>query len=169
MLIIQKVILEYRDVFKKNGFEFRLDSEGTPGQRLSLTSVPICHKRTLGSDEIFEMIGLLQDSSTSGSQSVRPSRISAMLASKSCRSAVMIGENFTGAYIFGIILKNLIFCIFFSFGMIVICTGDALDQSRRERIVHTLSLLDNPWSCPHGRPTMRHLVDLERVSEEGKR
>lgn len=28
------------------------------------------------------------------------------------------------------------------------------------QIVEHLADLESPWNCPHGRPTMRHLVDL---------
>jgi hypothetical protein len=24
--------------------------------------------------------------------------------------------------------------------------------------------MDNPWCCPHGRPTLRHLLDLRRLA-----
>lgn len=26
-----------------------------------------------------------------------------------------------------------------------------------------MSTMDNPWSCPHGRPTIRHLIDLDQI------
>ena len=26
--------------------------------------------------------------------------------------------------------------------------------------MHMLAGLEQPWNCPHGRPTLRHLVDL---------
>lgn len=27
-----------------------------------------------------------------------------------------------------------------------------------------MGTMDQPWNCPHGRPTMRHLVDLRETS-----
>jgi DNA mismatch repair protein PMS2 len=43
--------------------------------------------------------------------------------------------------------------------------GDALKQYEMVRIVKQMSTMDNPWSCPHGRPTIRHLgkIDFELV------
>lgn len=41
-----------------------------------------------------------------------------------------------------------------------IMIGQSLNRSRMENIVQNLSLLDKPWNCPHGRPTMRHLVKI---------
>lgn len=51
-----------------------------------------------------------------------------MLASRACRSSVMI--------------------------------GDPLRKNEMQKIVEHLADLESPWNCPHGRPTMRHLVDL---------
>lgn len=31
------------------------------------------------------------------------------------------------------------------------------------QILERLADLKSPWNCPHGRPTMRHLVDLTTV------
>ena len=28
-------------------------------------------------------------------------------------------------------------------------------------IVEHMSKMEHPWNCPHGRPTMRHLVNLQ--------
>lgn len=38
--------------------------------------------------------------------------------------------------------------------------GTALEKAQMKRIVSHLTGLDHPWTCPHGRPTMRHLCDL---------
>ena len=38
--------------------------------------------------------------------------------------------------------------------------GMALDRRRMTSIVRNLESLDQPWNCPHGRPTMRHLYDM---------
>lgn len=62
---------------------------------------------------------------------VRPPKIEALLASRACRSAIMIGRW----------LKR--------------------DQMRR--VLSGLARLHQPWNCPHGRPTLRHLVDVRQV------
>ncbi|GAM22137.1 hypothetical protein SAMD00019534_053120 [Acytostelium subglobosum LB1] len=45
-----------------------------------------------------------------------------------------------------------------------IMVGTALSHSEMKKVLDNLSLLENPWCCPHGRPTMRHLVDLSALS-----
>lgn len=40
--------------------------------------------------------------------------------------------------------------------------GTALTAAKMKEIVTNLSTLDRPWNCPHGRPTIRHLFDLEK-------
>jgi DNA mismatch repair protein PMS2 len=42
-----------------------------------------------------------------------------------------------------------------------IMIGKALSEKMMEKVVRNLGGLDKPWSCPHGRPTMRHLTELE--------
>ncbi|KAK9472242.1 uncharacterized protein V1510DRAFT_133918 [Dipodascopsis tothii] len=42
--------------------------------------------------------------------------------------------------------------------------GKPLARDRMKRIVEHLGDMDKPWNCPHGRPTMRHLVDTEGVA-----
>ena len=38
--------------------------------------------------------------------------------------------------------------------------GDALSKKDMYKLVNQLSTLEQPWNCPHGRPTMRHLINL---------
>ncbi|KAI9566649.1 hypothetical protein HD554DRAFT_1104666 [Boletus coccyginus] len=38
--------------------------------------------------------------------------------------------------------------------------GKALDKTQMTTIVRHMGTMDQPWNCPHGRPTMRHLSDL---------
>ena len=39
--------------------------------------------------------------------------------------------------------------------------GTFLSKSKMREIISNLSTLDKPWNCPHGRPTMRHLIDIK--------
>ena len=42
--------------------------------------------------------------------------------------------------------------------------GTHLDRPQMSRLVRQLSTLHQPWNCPHGRPTLRHLVDLKQLA-----
>lgn len=46
--------------------------------------------------------------------------------------------------------------------------GTAMQESEMKTIVGRLEKIDQPWNCPHGRPTMRHLVDLVQVRKKRK-
>ena len=39
--------------------------------------------------------------------------------------------------------------------------GKTLRSTQMESIVRHMGSMDKPWSCPHGRPTMRHLYGLD--------
>ncbi len=43
--------------------------------------------------------------------------------------------------------------------------GTALHTRDMDRIVARLEHVEQPWNCPHGRPTLRHLVDLTSLRE----
>lgn len=48
-----------------------------------------------------------------------------------------------------------------------IMIGTALEPSKMRQLVLQLAQLDQPWNCPHGRPTIRHLCDMEALSQTG--
>ncbi|XP_069701490.1 mismatch repair endonuclease PMS2 isoform X2 [Periplaneta americana] len=41
--------------------------------------------------------------------------------------------------------------------------GTALSKSDMRRLVDHMGEIEHPWNCPHGRPTMRHLVNLDLI------
>jgi DNA mismatch repair protein PMS2 len=41
--------------------------------------------------------------------------------------------------------------------------GTALDESRMRQLVDNMGTMDQPWNCPHGRPTMRHVFNLQNM------
>lgn len=44
-----------------------------------------------------------------------------------------------------------------------IMVGAALDHAQMRRVVRHMGEIEQPWNCPHGRPTMRHLTSLGRA------
>ncbi|RTE77981.1 hypothetical protein BHE90_007543 [Fusarium euwallaceae] len=45
--------------------------------------------------------------------------------------------------------------------------GKPLTQGQMETLVRHMAELDKPWNCPHGRPTMRHLCQLDSWDGKG--
>ncbi|TYG90047.1 hypothetical protein ES288_A12G152200v1 [Gossypium darwinii] len=134
----------HMDIIRKNGFILEEDPHAPPGHHFNLRAVPFSKNITFGVEDVKDLISTLSDSQgecsiigrykMDTSDSVCPTRVRAMLASRACRSSVMV--------------------------------GDPLGRNEMQKIVEHLADLKSPWNCPHGRPTMRHLVDLTTLSKE---
>ncbi|EUB64680.1 Mismatch repair endonuclease PMS2 [Echinococcus granulosus] len=86
---VQEHLLEENmDVFSESGFIFSTDENAPLGQRFHLISAPMSEGKVFGLADIEEMLFVLSESL---SRNCRPSRLRDMLASRACRSAVMIG------------------------------------------------------------------------------
>ncbi|XP_032053816.1 mismatch repair endonuclease PMS2 [Aythya fuligula] len=44
--------------------------------------------------------------------------------------------------------------------------GTALNIQEMRKLVTHMGEIEHPWNCPHGRPTMRHIVSLDLISSE---
>ena len=44
--------------------------------------------------------------------------------------------------------------------------GTSMTREHMLRIVRQMAAMDQPWNCPHGRPTMRHLIDLSMLEAD---
>ncbi|CAB1448352.1 unnamed protein product [Pleuronectes platessa] len=47
-----------------------------------------------------------------------------------------------------------------------IMIGTALSVSEMKKLVVHMGEIEHPWNCPHGRPTMRHLINLDIISQD---
>ncbi|XP_029802915.1 mismatch repair endonuclease PMS2 [Suricata suricatta] len=43
--------------------------------------------------------------------------------------------------------------------------GTALNTSEMKKLITHMGEMDHPWNCPHGRPTMRHIANLDVISQ----
>ncbi|XP_072415911.1 mismatch repair endonuclease PMS2 [Chiloscyllium punctatum] len=127
----ETVLMENLDIFRKNGFDFMINEEAAPTNRVKLVSLPMSKNWTFGPQDIDELIFMLSDMP---GVMCRPSRVRQMFASRACRKSVMIGT--------------------------------ALHISEMKKLVTHMGEIEHPWNCPHGRPTMRHLANLDMISVE---
>ncbi|CAK9826568.1 Mismatch repair endonuclease PMS2 [Anthophora retusa] len=103
------------------------------GHRVELTGIPVSGYWQFGQEDIEELIFLIKEGGIENKENniYRPSRVRQMLASRACRSAVMIGT--------------------------------ALNNNDMQKLITQMAQMNNPWSCPHGRPTIRHLLSLNLI------
>lgn len=101
----EQIVRDNMRVFQKSGFDFKEDENGN----ISLSAAPHCKGMTFGSEDIMEMIGQLERGERSlwhlqksfeggdgeSGFSIHPPRFRALLASKACRSSIMIGKPLT--------------------------------------------------------------------------
>ncbi|XP_029414979.1 mismatch repair endonuclease PMS2 isoform X2 [Nannospalax galili] len=43
--------------------------------------------------------------------------------------------------------------------------GTALNTNEMKKLITHMGEMDHPWNCPHGRPTMRHIANLDVLSQ----
>ena len=140
------LLRDHLHVFTQNGFRFKFsdddsneeaaggaEDEGGAAARIYVTAVPVSYNTTFTDHDIQEIIAILRE--LPGAKAVRPTRTTAMLASRACRSSVMIGT--------------------------------ALDRREMRTILAHMGTMKNPWNCPHGRPTLRHLTSLTHPAVVG--
>ncbi|KAI8824179.1 putative DNA mismatch repair protein pms2 [Fimicolochytrium jonesii] len=125
------IAAEHEDVLRNNGFHVAFDVEAPPSQRVKLLALPQSKGVSFTVKDLEELIHRLGDGAD---EDVKCSRVNTLMASKACRTAVMIGT--------------------------------ALDAGQMKKIVLQMGEMEQPWNCPHGRPTMRHLADLRAIGEE---
>ena len=101
--------------------------------------------------DLEELIHLMRARPTG--EMVRCSKARAMFAMRACRKSVMVGMPLN------------------KHQMTMVCSGISFIVALTAfQVINHMGTMDQPWNCPHGRPTMRHLIDLQNAaSQKGDR
>ncbi|KAJ3181924.1 Mismatch repair endonuclease pms2 [Gaertneriomyces sp. JEL0708] len=128
------VAMENSDILASNGFVADFDETLPPGRRVRLLTLPHAKGHHFNTKDFEELIHKLGDNHPK--DDIRCGKLEKVIASKACRTSVMIGMP--------------------------------LDKGLMSRIVRQMSTMDQPWNCPHGRPTVRYLGRLDSDSDNGE-
>nr|WJN24950.1 mismatch repair protein [Farysia itapuensis] len=131
------VAIEHQDTLSKNGFEILVLESGLPGTRIKLLSQPISKTTVFGVKDLEELLYLLRDISPD-SESARSIRCSKARSMFASRAC----------------RKSIMI-------------GTALSKPKMKSILTNMGTIEQPWNCPHGRPTMRHLACLKSQGLHG--
>lgn len=132
------VAIEHQDTLLANGFEISVSETGLPGTRVKLVTQPISKSTVFGVKDLEELLFLLRDTSA-GSEAARRIRCSKARNMFASRAC----------------RKSIMI-------------GTALNKAKMSAILRNMGTIEQPWNCPHGRPTMRHLACLKTIGDQGK-
>lgn len=136
----EEIVLENRAALEKNGFIVDIDDSGNEpiGRRCKLVSLPLSKEVVFGVRDLEELIVLLSETATQS----------------------------TDIYIPRPTKVRKMFAMRACRSSIMI--GKNLTSRQMEKVVRNMGAIDKPWNCPHGRPTMRHLMRLGDWDEWGE-
>ena len=111
----QELLIEtHAGVFERNGFLV---------EQNQLLTVPVYKNHFFTVEDFYQLLENVE------SEIYESDKFRNIMASKACRSSIMIGE--------------------------------ALTEKEMRRILDNLSVIDLPWKCPHGRPTVQVISKIE--------
>ena len=163
----EALIIANTNIFAANGFQLNIDENSPPGRKIKVLTLPYSKTVQFDHNDIHDLASLIEsvdhlnrggnfnlaDSCSESipnlvikncnligrekaSQTIKLPKLVSILASRACRSSIMIGS--------------------------------ALSTAEMRSIVDNLGKIEQPWNCPHGRPTLRHLVDVRRIPRNAK-
>ncbi|CAO1637633.1 unnamed protein product [Sympodiomycopsis kandeliae] len=133
------VAIQHFDTLIRNGFEIEIDENAPAGSRVQLVAQPVSKNVVFGVRDLEELLYLLRDVSPNSSKA----------STLKCSKARMMFASRACR-------KSVMI-------------GTALNTRQMKMIVNHMGEIDQPWNCPHGRPTMRHLSCLQKGKEGGVR
>lgn len=170
----EQVIAENLSIFEENGFRISIEEEERsskmateeveeqPRKKFKLLSIPIYKGIEFGINDVNELASLILDGHEDSVLDNRNSKDYLSVKNDNLRgSSSMIENGMKKSYI----LPKLMAAFASKACRQAIMIGTALNEQQMEKIVHQLVGIEQPWNCPHGRPTLRHLLDLKELNQ----
>ena len=142
------VIMDNLPIFEANGFKLNIDKSDTavPGSRIYLEAIPYSKSTKFGIDDIHELASMLSENNDEGVNYVS-------------KLTLTNEDLFTNKS--KICLPKFISMFASRACRSAVMIGKALTMNEMKNIVNNLATIEQPWNCPHGRPTLRHILHFD--------
>ncbi|KAF9182363.1 Mismatch repair endonuclease pms2 [Haplosporangium sp. Z 767] len=155
-------VVDHMKMLNKNGFYLDYDPEAPVSHRLKLVTLPVSEKVVFDLQDFEELVFLLSQHTVSSTSGCIEAEHSNEVAGEA--------EHCHGEQQEKIVRCSKVRAMFASRACRrSVMIGHVLNHSQMKRIVRHMGEIDQPWNCPHGRPTMRHLLDLAELEEQERR
>ena len=140
----ESLLIENEQLLEKAGYDMQVVKNRKAGNRIMLTSVPASKKQNkfFDSGDIDELLFILNENNISCCDESSENLDNLQKLHKVKPSSLR------AMYASKACRKSIMI-------------GDSLNKFEMKRIITHLSEIVKPWNCPHGRPTLRHLINLE--------
>ncbi|KAI5307624.1 hypothetical protein KEM55_007808, partial [Ascosphaera atra] len=145
----EETIIDNLPMLEKNGFVVQIDTSGDEpiGSRCKLISLPLSREVVFDTRDLEELVVLLSEAPSTHVPSAPAEATQGAISSYIPRPSKV----------------RKMFAMRACRSSIMI--GKTLTPTQMETVVRHMGSIDKPWNCPHGRPTMRHLMSLDRWCE----
>ncbi|KAF9346191.1 hypothetical protein BGX26_002323 [Mortierella sp. AD094] len=165
-------VVEHMKMLNKNGFYLDYDPEAPVSHRLKLVTLPVSEKVVFDLQDFEELVFLLSQQTAlpaSDANDKLEQGESEFLDKDEDRYQQKHHHVQQGG---GSAPETMVRCskvrsLFASRACRrSVMIGHVLNHSQMKKIVRHMGEIDQPWNCPHGRPTMRHLLDLAELEQQ---
>lgn len=126
------LVLQHMDAFRAGGFGIEYRARNRPTQRLYLLSQPVSKHTMFVQDDLQDIVAVLK---------------AAVMQSSSIKVGALRPPRIRAMFASRACRKSIMI-------------GTSLKKGQMQRVIRNLATIEHPWTCPHGRPTMRHLCTL---------
>ncbi|KAG0346228.1 Mismatch repair endonuclease pms2 [Podila humilis] len=158
------VVLDHMKMLNKNGFYLDYDPDAPVSHRLKLVTLPVSERVVFDIQDFEELVFLLsqQAASLDGGMCDNYEKESQNGDCGGGGGGTTAPEKMVRCSK----VRNLFASRACRRSVMI---GHVLNHSQMKRIVRHMGEIDQPWNCPHGRPTMRHLLDLAEMEQQERR
>ena len=157
------VVVDHMKMLNKNGFYLDYDPDAPVSHRLKLVTLPVSERVVFDLQDFEELVFLLSQHTVSSGGDDEEA-IDGDEGHKHHRHHLHRsgGEKMVRCSK----VRNLFASRACRRSVMI---GHVLNHGQMKRIVRHMGEIDQPWNCPHGRPTMRHLLDLAEMEQQERR
>ncbi|KAF9431560.1 Mismatch repair endonuclease pms2 [Entomortierella beljakovae] len=166
-------VVEHMKMLNKNGFYLDYDPEAPVSHRLKLVTLPVSEKVIFDLQDFEELVFLLSQQTTLPENGHDDNNDSDDISGQEKNGEtghrhrhLLHGKGNTKETMVRCSKVRSLFASRACRRSVMI--GKVLNHGQMKRIVRHMGEIDQPWNCPHGRPTMRHLLDLAELEQQQK-
>lgn len=157
-------VVDHMKMLNMNGFYLDYDPEAQVSHRLQLVTLPVSEKVVFDLQDFEELVFLLSQQTSSSYGSLEGGG-----DENGCESGHHHKHRLHSPQD-KMVRCSKVRALFASRACRrSVMIGHVLNHTQMKRIVRHMGEIDQPWNCPHGRPTMRHLLDLAELEIQERR